>query len=263
MRPLKNFVGSPALWGIAYLSLIPLFAGIYAAQGAGSFHDSNIAHEEGRAQDIMHLRQALTTAISTRLPHHHWHEGGMQFSIASVAVERLKLGRHGRIILQVTGSFHSVGRPTVPGGFSELIAMYLNPIGVSASAAGTDFGLSVVLLNRFAPSNGEMVPFFPYAPPLRALFQSFQKQPFLTVPGRTYELLSHIYYGKSGDPAYVSGGWWRMVYLSAVTVTTLGFGDITPVSQTARLFVALEAVLGVVLIGVFLSRLAIRVRAQR
>jgi len=64
----------------------------------------------------------------------------------------------------------------------------------------------------------------------------------------------------TGDPSYASGSWWRMSYLSAVTVTTLGFGDITPVSETARILVGLEAILGVVMVGLFLNALAARTR---
>jgi hypothetical protein len=48
-----------------------------------------------------------------------------------------------------------------------------------------------------------------------------------------------------------------MAYLSAVTVTTLGFGDVTPVSSLARALVAAEAVLGIVLIGLFVNAVAL------
>ena len=55
----------------------------------------------------------------------------------------------------------------------------------------------------------------------------------------------------------------RMLYLSAITITTLGFGDITPVSESARMSIALEAVLGIVVIGLFLNSLAMRVRGRQ
>lgn len=47
----------------------------------------------------------------------------------------------------------------------------------------------------------------------------------------------------------------RMMYLSAITITTVGFGDILPLSTPARLAVASEAVLGIVLAGLFLNSL--------
>lgn len=48
----------------------------------------------------------------------------------------------------------------------------------------------------------------------------------------------------------------RMLYLSAVTVTTVGYGDIVPLTDTARIGVACEAILGIVLVGLFLNALA-------
>jgi hypothetical protein len=46
-----------------------------------------------------------------------------------------------------------------------------------------------------------------------------------------------------------------LVYFSFVTLTTLGYGDITPVSTVARQLVLLEAMAGVFFIGVLVARL--------
>jgi hypothetical protein len=45
-------------------------------------------------------------------------------------------------------------------------------------------------------------------------------------------------------------------YFSVVTITTLGYGDITPQTELARTITALEAVLGIVVIGFFLNAVA-------
>jgi hypothetical protein len=74
--------------------------------------------------------------------------------------------------------------------------------------------------------------------------------------------LLHLYHAFEGDPSYASGLWWRMLYFSATTITTLGLGDLTPVSQTARTLVTVEALMGIVLIGLFLKGLAGRVRRR-
>ena len=58
----------------------------------------------------------------------------------------------------------------------------------------------------------------------------------------------------TGDPEEASGLFIRMCYFSATTVTTLGFGDITPVSTEARVLSAAEAVVGVAIIGLFPQR---------
>jgi hypothetical protein len=62
----------------------------------------------------------------------------------------------------------------------------------------------------------------------------------------------------SGDPSGVSGSYYRMSYLSAVVITTLGLGDIVPISSEARFLVATEAMFGVVVAGLFLNALAYR-----
>ena len=42
------------------------------------------------------------------------------------------------------------------------------------------------------------------------------------------------------------------LYFSVVTITTLGYGDFSPISSSGRFIAALEALLGVILMGVFL-----------
>jgi hypothetical protein len=64
----------------------------------------------------------------------------------------------------------------------------------------------------------------------------------------------------SGHPAEL--GFWsampRMLYLSVVTINTLGYGDIVPLTGRARILTGLESMLGVVLLGAFASSLASR-----
>ena len=67
-----------------------------------------------------------------------------------------------------------------------------------------------------------------------------------------YTLLpeGYIYYYQ------LNNNFWTNLYLSAVTITTLGFGDITPLNDVAALLVGAEAVLGVVTAGLFLNQVA-------
>ena len=48
------------------------------------------------------------------------------------------------------------------------------------------------------------------------------------------------------------------LYYSAVTITTLGFGDVTPLNEAAAVLVVAEAVLGVVVAGLFINQVALR-----
>ena len=53
-------------------------------------------------------------------------------------------------------------------------------------------------------------------------------------------------------------GFWGYLYYSVVTFTTLGFGDIIPLTDPARLAVGLEVVLGYVMLGGLISIFANR-----
>ncbi len=50
-------------------------------------------------------------------------------------------------------------------------------------------------------------------------------------------------------------GFSNFIYFSYVTLTTLGYGDILPVTQKARSLAILEAITGVVFLGTLIARL--------
>ncbi len=56
--------------------------------------------------------------------------------------------------------------------------------------------------------------------------------------------------------------WQRMIYFSYATLTTLGYGDITPVSPWAQSISSLEAILGLLYIAIILGRMASRYGAK-
>lgn len=70
----------------------------------------------------------------------------------------------------------------------------------------------------------------------------------------------------SGRPWQEQNSFVRMTYFSAVTISTLGYGDIVPVTSRARLLVTVEVILGPLLFGLFLNSLvkegAERIRAK-
>ncbi|BCG62371.1 MAG: voltage-gated potassium channel [Methyloprofundus sp.] len=55
----------------------------------------------------------------------------------------------------------------------------------------------------------------------------------------------------------------HMWYFSMVTLTTLGYGDISPVTMSARVFVVLEAILGQFYLAILIASLVGRSIAQR
>ena len=56
-----------------------------------------------------------------------------------------------------------------------------------------------------------------------------------------------------GFPSSVAGTFERMLYFSAITIATVGYGDIVPLTAIARLLAAVEATLGIFLLGVLVN----------
>lgn len=77
--------------------------------------------------------------------------------------------------------------------------------------------------------------------------------PSLRLDGTQTALLQNYIHAKEGFPAGLNGQFVRMLYLSASTITTLGFGDIVPLTSSARLAVSCEAIVGIIVMGLFLN----------
>ena len=56
-------------------------------------------------------------------------------------------------------------------------------------------------------------------------------------------------------------GWTEFLYFSFATLTTLGYGDITPNAPFVRIWVVMEAVMGVLYVAVLVARLVSLYRA--
>jgi hypothetical protein len=62
----------------------------------------------------------------------------------------------------------------------------------------------------------------------------------------------------SGDHSGSMDSFLTCLYYSTVTITTLGYGDISAKTEIAQLFVILETILGVITIGLFLNSISIK-----
>lgn len=72
----------------------------------------------------------------------------------------------------------------------------------------------------------------------------------------TYKKLLSTFNTLEGFPIEIEGNFSRFLYLSASTITTLGLGDIYPLTSFARILITLETIIGVLLIGLFLNAIA-------
>ena len=62
-----------------------------------------------------------------------------------------------------------------------------------------------------------------------------------------------LFYSIPGQVPKVHGNILESIYFSVVTITTLGYGDIYPHGSFGKLLVSIEAIFGIIIIGLFLS----------
>jgi hypothetical protein len=94
--------------------------------------------------------------------------------------------------------------------------------------------------------------FFPSKENSRVLYRAGA---WLELPNDLWNDLKAWINGMQGHPSHSSGEWMRMFYLSATVMTTIGFGDIVPITPLARGWVASQAIIGAILVGLFLNDL--------
>lgn len=86
---------------------------------------------------------------------------------------------------------------------------------------------------------------------------------WVTLSGSLINKITAYSNALNGFPSYSSGSFERMVYLSAVTIATVGYGDIVPITPRARMLVSIEAIWGVILIGLYLNSLANKIASSK
>jgi hypothetical protein len=92
----------------------------------------------------------------------------------------------------------------------------------------------------------------------RPIEETFVHAPLIELSDTEEQRLTNFFDGLSGNATSISGSYFRMFYFSAIVQTTVGFGDIVPMTTVARAVVTAQAILGVVIIGLFLNAIAFR-----
>lgn len=76
---------------------------------------------------------------------------------------------------------------------------------------------------------------------------------YIQIDKKLQRKINSFVYGVNGYS--FNEDFWSLFYFSTVTITTLGFGDIVPITRSSRLLVSSESILGVIFIGLFLNAL--------
>jgi hypothetical protein len=87
-------------------------------------------------------------------------------------------------------------------------------------------------------------------------FPSYPTQYNVGLSESTMRALEAYIEAMQGFPDSMSGNFWRMLYYSVTTMTTLGYGDICPITPAARFLSGFQSILGIVLVGLFINSIA-------
>jgi hypothetical protein len=250
------------VWAFVYLASIPGFAIIYWRLPGNQFYHSTVQYEQSLHEDagevLAQLRDSLIANFRATNHGDTLDQDGYRINITDLQVYGLRptVDRIGiRMSLTVT-------KATSRGPIVEHF-----PFEANYAASEKSFLLD--------PNSGQRTFFkvLSFDPPTIKLFDPANEKtfdygvlfphadgsqylaPFLALPEPLNDRLQGFWRATRGLPAQASGGFWRMFYLSAVTITTVGYGDIVPLTTTARVLVSSEAILGIIVIGLFLNSL--------
>lgn len=270
-----DFLGSalasipPILWMLLYVGLIFLFAAVYTTQPEDFYH-STIQYEPAITNDGVRLQNELAAAIVARISQLY---GGPMASVQdwefdTTTIEVRDIAFQENSVTFLFSGFLRPANPATPEPSGSGVQVF--QIGVHTAIPVTTqlSGLTHDSDNP-NPTYTHVLSFeaednvVDYSGDFMDPAVLFAKQ------GEPVEYAPEIFLGAEveqhltdywsaftrGRPLQSSGHYQRMLYFSAVTITTVGFGDITPITPWARKWTAIEAVSGIVVIGLFLNSL--------
>lgn len=254
------------LYGALYVIAIPVFACLYSRR-ASDFYEPNLVAEAGVSHLQKQIEEELGKPIGLfyKFTQKDSFPGVEKFEVSGLACN--SRGLTFATPLQSApipksfsnSSFRPIWTLDLPalegnGGYKRRVSLYIEKLPSFVVYAlserhdvhpGEHYAWGDVRMATFEPDEKSVAPTQELFPGL--LVGYLDIRPDLYHDIEEYTSACH------GLPSEVKGGFWRFLYFSAVTITTLGLGDIIPVTTSARFLVAVEAVLGIVLAGFFVS----------
>jgi|GEM_PF-1563861 len=263
---MKNFAyidealsGIRPLWFlIAYIAAIPVFGGLYTVLAAHEFYAPYAQREPSAIADRMSLIDMLTDASrrAARGSTDGLLVGKWRIDPNSLRVVSVDIKDDSELLFTLRFEAAIASNPDSGQLGGPLALKVSKDSGKFTDAAGTR-SFRIVDLQRDEPTTS-------ISPSSQSLTEAIFKPtvgtgyqvPVIELKADEEEKVVNFFRGVDGDPASFSGEYFRMTYVSAVVITTLGLGDIAPISPMARTLVAAEAVIGILLAGLFLNALA-------
>jgi hypothetical protein len=245
------------LFALLYLALIPLYAWAYESLPNQFFHatskyEPNLVNDRKsleRKLELFLTRSVALTATRSRITR-----------VRGLGIERDRVEIVVELRHELTG-YDGFGKPMRNTVITTGNCLLLIPNEDIFNIDADPLRAIEVTVRRPTP------PFIKEEPLLQQLFpprtgvgRCGDDCGFLYIPWNLRDQLIAYDNALNGFPSNSTGNFERLLYLSAMTATTVGYGDIVPVTRTARLLVASEAVVEIILIGLFLNSLAVKAR---
>lgn len=208
-------------WGICYFLQILLFSAIYASNPYNFFHSTSL-YEPSLAKNERQLTLELERQIFARMVG----PDGWEVPQIYVRIEWDEYHSSEIAIIGLLGTEIATGQFNAGQNFGGVITWQFN----FSSSVGYDEAAEISELTDW-------------------VYFEYQPDPEWIALHRGW-VSAH-----QGRPARSDGLWFRMLYLSVVTTTTLGYGDIVPLTSEMRFAIAMQTILGVVISAGFIQSL--------
>jgi voltage-gated potassium channel Kch len=233
-----NLRKPPSFWGLSYIASIFVFAVVYGLADARLIQTTIVSDAYTRSL-VSELEGALDTI-------------GKDDSVFNKYVAKVSLGPSREFLGDRHGDVKSYSSSLV-----ELEKVSSRSIGLPDQFEAISQQLQYTMSNRFPDvaivGHGSVIPFgYEYVTLVGDIPISLPTDEEAAETERLARtLLNEL---RQIDPL---SNVVRIIYFSAVTATTLGYGDIVPVGPKGRIIVVIQTISSIILVGVYLNSLSI------
>ncbi len=258
------FNQTPHIYGLIYLGLIPTFALIYTFLPEHFFH-STVKYEfsilNTKADSILHeLKSQIQDNYKNNILNSGQNSSERILDIDEISLSSLKYENNKFYFKFCYSELLNIHKLDSDYAYSRRcydLSFPSMPFLITVDPLGNTQNIYREIFNESQIKSDSIY--------FRSRFKEIFKadsifMPILLVNKTLNDELNEFASTVYGFPTSFKDNFCRMFYFSSVTLTTLGFGDIVPLTNTSRTIISLEAILGIVVIGLFLNALSKRIK---
>lgn len=228
---------------IVYLIIIFIYANIYHNFFKGDFHHDRIQHEIS----IKKYGDVINDKIGDILQIH--------FNEIEKYIDIKPGCRMNTKTFKYLGANYNFNNKVYDVGIQYLCEIYSKDKIETSTNKKLFFQLKYMLPTKFNNNDDLLV----YSlngndhSELRCIFNQDIISMSLKIPDDSLNLFYAYEKAINGFPEMLEDNFNRMLYFSFVTITSLGYGDVIPLSNSARIVVYTEVIIGLIFIGLLIS----------